>query len=382
MTYTELCGKFNFPMPDYAEAYFDDFINQYNRKTPVLTPEKAILVIEATNLPEDAKETLLKCVSAIEASDDAHLCASFLAYITVYKRVPWVNHIYSDDHFTVEGLKPQQVGWVLVATQLANTLVNKQPPKDLNQENLNSFNSYSYACLEQNGFWGILEWNWNMLCAGGCMFLFDILKYVPGEFTSEYPVITDGKSYITLAGKEFFVNGDGDLVTTKEKAAFTTSFYEDEEKYIGHIINNDGTIESKPTEFSKSIWKDYLRGGAPALEIHIPSKIEYTTEKMKSSHKMALEFFKTFYPDYEPKAIICYSWIYSPQLRKVLPEDSKILAVNNRLHLIPMVSGFDAECRFLRKGSSLQQNIAAECENGTEFHNGISYIPLDEIDSL
>lgn len=382
MTYTELCGKFNFQMPDYAKAYFEDFINEYDRKKPVLSEENAILVIEKTNLPEDAKETLLKCANAIESNDDAHICASFLAYITVYKRVPWVNHIYTDDHFTVEGLKPQQVGWVLVATQLANTLVNKQPPADLNQENLNAFNSYSYACLEQNGFWGILEWHWNMLCAGGCMFLFDILKYVPGEFMGEFPVITDGNQYISLAGKEFFVNSEGYMVSTKEKAAFTTSYYEDDEKYIGHIIKRDGTIESKPTEFSKSVWKDFLRGGSPALEIHIPSKIEYTTERMKGSHKMALDFYKEFYPDYTPKAIICYSWIYSPQLKKVLPEDSKILAVNNKLHLISMAGTFDGDCRFLRKGSSLQQRIAEECAKGTEFHHGISYIAIDEIDKL
>ncbi len=382
MTYTELCGKFNFPMPDYAKAYYEDFIAQYDRTTPVLPPEKAILVAEKTNLPDEAKDTLVKCAKAIEAFDDAHLCASFLAYITVYKRVPWVNHIYSDDLFTVEGLNPEQVGWVLVSVQLANTLVNKLPPEDLNQENINSFNSYSWACFEQKGYWGILEWNWNMLCAGGCMFLFDILKYVPGEFVGNYPVITDGNSYVSLAGGEFFVNGEGDLVESKEKSVFTTSFYEDDEKYVAHVVNRDGTIESKPTEFSKSVWKDYLRGGSPVLEIHIPQRVEYTPERMKYAHKLALDFYKDFYPAYNPKAVACYSWICSPQLKRVLPENSNILVVNGKHHILPLVSSFDGDCRFLRQGTSLQKRIAEECEKGIEFHNGASYIPIDEIDSL
>ncbi len=382
MTYTSLCGKFNFPMPDYAKAYYEDFIAQYDRSTPVLPTEKAILVAEKTRLPEDGKDTLVKCAKAIEAFDDAHLCASFLAYITVYKRVPWVNHIYSDDLFTVEGLHPEQVGWVLVATQLANTLVNKLPPEDLNEENINSFNSYSWACFEQKGYWGILEWHWNMLCAGGCMFLFDILKYVPGEFTGDFPVITDGNNYVSLAGGEFFVNNEGDLVEAKEKSVFTTSFYEDEEKYVAHIINRDGTIERNPSEFSKSVWKDFLRGGEHVLEIHIPQRVEYTPERMKYAHKLALDFYKDFYPMHKTKAIACYSWLYSPQLKKVLPENSNILAVNNKLHIIPMVGSFDGDCRFLRQGTSLQKRIAEECAKGTEFHYGISYIALDEIDRL
>jgi hypothetical protein len=214
------------------------------------------------------------------------------------------------------------------------------------------------------------------------MFLFDILKYVPGEFTSEYPVITDGKSYITLAGKEFFVNGDGDLVTTKEKAAFTTSFYEDEEKYIGHIINNDGTIESKATEFSKSIWKDYLRGGTHTIEIHIPSKIQYVPETIKDAYKQAVEFFKGFYPQHKPKAIAGFSWIFSPQLEKVLPETSNILAVNRSMHILPSTGSFGADCRFVRQGSSLQKRMAVECEKGTEFHYAVMYTAIDEIDTF
>ena len=382
MTYTELCGKFNFEMPEYAKAYYDDFIAQYDRAKPVLPQESARLIIEKTSLPKDALEALLACAAAIERYDDAHLCASFLAYITVHKRVPWINHIYTDNHFSVPDLHPEQVGWVLVSVQLANTLINKQPPEDLNQENLNAYRGYSTACFEQNGYWGVLEWHWTMLCAGGCMFLFDILKYAPCEFTGDYPVITDGSQYISRTGKEFFVNADGEAVSSAEKAAFTTSFYEDDEKYVAHIINRDGSIQRNPTEFKKSVWKDFLRGGTPTLEIHIPQRIEYTPERIKRAHKIALDFYKDFYPEFNPKAIVCFSWIYSPQLKKVLSPESNIMIVNNKLHLMPLGGTFDADCRFLRKGSSLQQRIADECAKGTEFFHGISYIPLDEIDTL
>ncbi len=382
MTYAELYEMFNFPLPEYARELYEGFVSQYDREVPVLSSEKVLLVAEKTHLPDDGRDALLRCAKVIDSSDDAHLCASFLAYVMVYKREPWQNYIYSENLFDVEGLENEQVWWVLVAVQLAHTLTCKQPPEDLNEENVGAFYGYSLACLEQKGYWGVVEWNWTMLSAGGCMFVFDILKYVPSEFTGDFPVITDGKRYISLVGNSFFVGKEGELVDCEEKSVFKTSFYEDDEKYVGHIIREDGYVESQPTEFLKNSWSDFLRGGSHTMEIHIPPHVEYTPERMKYAHRMALDFYKEYYPTHKPKAIVCYSWLYSPQLKKVLPEDSNILAVNSRLHLLPVLAAFDENCRFLRQGSSLQRRIADECAKGTEFHYGICYLPLDEIEKL
>lgn len=382
MTYTELCGKYNFTMPDYAADYYDGFIAEYNRSVPVLSAENAAFVADAVSLPADGKQALIECAEIINTDDDAHLCASFLACLTVYKRVPWVNYIYWDDLFTVEGLKPEQVGWVLVATQLANTLKNKKPPKELNEENIGAFRGYSQSCFNKNGYWGILEWHWNMLCAGGCMFMFGVLKFVPGEFTGDFPVITDGKRYVSLVGGEYFIGKEGELVDSEEKSVGKTSFHEDDEKYLAHVVSAKGVVESMPTEFSKAVWKDHLRGGTHTIEIHIPSKIEYTPSAIKEAYKTAVEFYKDFYPLHKPKAIAGYSWIFSPQLEKVLPETSNILAVNRSMHILPTTGSFGADCRFIREGSSLQKRMAAECEKGTEFHYAVMYTAIDEIDTF
>lgn len=382
MTYKELCEKFNFPMPEYARDYYDEFIADYDRSVPVLSVSDAAMVADATNLPRDGRDALIKCAEIINGDDSAHLCGSFLACLTVYKRVPWVNYIYQADLFTVEGLEPEQVGWVLVATMLANTLNNKKPPKDLNQENINAFRGYSQNCFNSKGYWGILEWHWNMLCAGGCMFLFGILKFVPGEFTGDFPVITDGKRYVSLAGGEFFVGKEGELVDREEKAVGKTGFYEDESRYIGNIISAEGVVNLNKTEFDKAVWKDFLRAGTHTLEIHIPSNIAYTPENIKAAFSEALEFYKDFYPEHKPKAFSCYSWILSPQLKKVLPEGSNILAVNSSMHILPVIASYGADIMFIREGSGLQKRIADECDKGTEFHYGIMYSPIDELETF
>jgi hypothetical protein len=382
MTYEKLCEKFNFEMPGYAAYYFDDFVKEYDRSKPLLSEEDAAMVCDVTGLPEEAKEALIKCAKAINENDDAHLCGSFLANLTVYKRKPWVNYIYRTDLFTVEGLYPEQVGWVIVAVMLANTLNNKKPPEDLNIENLNAFRGYSQSCFNSKGYWGILEWHWNMLCASGSMFLFGILKFVPSEFTDSFPVITNGKEYISLACGEFFIGKEGELVDSEEKSVGKTSFFEDDSKYIAHVVSQDGKTAFTATEFDKSVWHDFLRGGDHTIDIHIPSKVEYTPEKFKEAFKMALDFYKDYYPDHKTKAFACYSWILSAQLDKVMPKESNILKVNSKLHLLPQIGTFDENIMFIRQGSSLQQRIANERAKGTEFHFGIMYSPLDELENL
>ncbi len=382
MTYKELCAKFNFQMPDYAESYFDGFMAEYDRSKPVLSKEEAIIVADATELPDDGKESLITCAQILNENDEAHLCGSFLAYITVYKRLPWENYIYYNDLFSVDGLMTEQVGWVLVATMLANTLINKKPPVDLNQENINSFRSYSQSCFNKNGYWGILEWRWNMLCAGGCMFVFGILKFVPNYFTSLFYVITDGKQYVSLTNNGYFIGKDNELLAHEEGSIAKTYFYEDDSKYVANVISKDGKVDANVTEFDKSVWHDFLRPGSPTLAVHIPSNVAYTPENARLSYIEAVKFFKDFYPEHDTKAIDCHSWILSPQLHKVLPESSNILAVMNSGYLLPDFGSFTEDIMFIRKGTSMYTRIAEERSKGTVFHIGFMYVPLDEVDTF
>ncbi len=382
MKYAELTKLFNFEMPAYAAEYYDAFIKNYDRAKPIVAPDEINAVAEATKLPEDGKAALEECARIMNESDKGHICGSFMAHLCVKSRAPWLNYIYTDDLFDVPGLEKEQVGWVIVAAQLANTIINKKPPEDKNLENLNAFRGYSQNCKNKNGYWGILEWHWNMLCAGGCMFMFGILKFVPGAFGGDFPVLTDGKKYLSLVGGEYFFNSEGALVDKEEKSCGKTEFYEDGEKVIANAVSAHGKVSPSAREYKKSEWRDFLRKGSPTLEIHIPSGIEYTPEKIKEACKLALDFFKDFYPDHRPRAIAGYSWIFAPELARVMAPESNILRVNRAMHILPTTESYGADCRFLRQGSSLQQRIAAEYERGTEFHYSVMYIPVDEVETF
>lgn len=382
MTYEELTALYGFEMPDYARDYYDSFIGAYDRSAPVLSREDADLVCSACSLPDEARSELIRSASAVDSDDGAHIAGSFLVHLCVYARLPWQNRIYSENLFTVPGLYPEQANWVIVARALAHTLRDKKPPEDLNAENTGSFRGYTKSCYNSRGYWGILEWNWNMLGAGGCMFMFGALKFVPDEFGGDFPVITDGSSFVGLVGGEYAVNAEGGLVSDGEPSVGRTVFTEDDEKYYGCPVTRDGKVSLTPVAYPKSVWHDFLREGTPVLSIHIPSKISYTPDVIRESCLKAIDFYRGFYPEFKPAAICGYSWIFAPQLARVLPTDSNILSVNRNLHILPTTASYGPDCRFIRQGSSLQQRVAAAVAEGTRFRYSLMFVPLDELDSL
>ena len=61
------------------------------------------------------------------------------------------------------------------------------------------------------------------------------------------------------------------------------------------------------------------------ISIHIPSDAIISRENCLKSHKMSKEFFKKFYTEYENVPNKCTSWLLSPDLKNLLPADSRIL---------------------------------------------------------
>lgn len=61
------------------------------------------------------------------------------------------------------------------------------------------------------------------------------------------------------------------------------------------------------------------------ISMHIPSDAVISRENCLESYKMSKEFFKRFYPDFENVPNKCSSWLLSPELKELLPENSRIL---------------------------------------------------------
>ncbi len=203
-----------------------------------------------------------------------------------------------------------------------------------NQENLDAFKGYSMSCFNEKGYYGIDNFHWVMQCVAGCMFMFGSLKFCPSYFTDDFPVLKRNNEYVTLIKGGFGIDKYHKLTRNENEIIAKTYFYEDENKIIANRISKDGNVSFEAEEFDKKEYENFLRGDYHTIDIHIPSNIKYTKEVMFDSYKKALDFYSKYYPEHKIKAIVSYSWLYSPELIEIFDENSNIIKVqkNNILY--------------------------------------------------
>ena len=370
-------GYYPFDIPAYFEPLAATF--EPDASLPLVSDAEMDAVEQATGMDKACFAFLRELNAALLADPARNLAARFLRYVLFEARKPWENHLYVPVMFEVPGYEAGSVHLLFVTAALGYTLTVRKPPADLNAENVGAYRGYTTNFTTSNGYWGIGELHWNLLCAGGCMFLFNTLKFQPATFTGDFLAITDGKEYRTLCVHAFGADKDGTLTSDESRIAFrTAALAETDDAFIAHEVFPNGTVDEKTTKFDKNTWKVALCASDAVLGIHIPSKSEYTPEQHCASILQALEFYRAFYPDMEFKAITCWSWLYSAQNKHLFPADSRILEIQRCVHLCPTVAAMDENLSFIRKGSSLQQRMADFRAAGNEYRAGYMYSPVSE----
>ncbi len=120
------------------------------------------------------------------------------------------------------------------------------------------------------------------------------------------------------------------------------------------------------------------------ISIHIPSDADMTSSSLRKSYLEARKFFEKYYPEYAKVDMICGSWLLAPALKKILPDDSKIIQFQRSFELTDQEDdspGFldwvygrrDIPFENLPEETSLQRNLKKYLLNGgkVEWSNGI-----------
>ncbi|MBR7164668.1 MAG: hypothetical protein IKD18_00170 [Clostridia bacterium] len=108
-----------------------------------------------------------------------------------------------------------------------------------------------------------------------------------------------------------------------EEGSFSASFEETASAYVGHPVKGF-RIQKKKEAFSKEEWELFVSETDEILNVHIPRGTDLSPEKVRLAYRGALEIVKEKYPDYQPKAFLCSSWLMDPTLHHILGKDSKI----------------------------------------------------------
>ena len=86
-----------------------------------------------------------------------------------------------------------------------------------------------------------------------------------------------------------------------------------------------GTLWYEMCPFSWEPGCEEIPEGTPILSVHIPSDSVLTRENILHSYRSAHAFFTAHFPDYRYAAACTFTWLLSPTLQTLLPEDSRIL---------------------------------------------------------
>ena len=68
-----------------------------------------------------------------------------------------------------------------------------------------------------------------------------------------------------------------------------------------------------------------IKKGENIVSIHIPSDGKINSCECEKSYSLAKDFIEKYYPNFDYKVFYCESWLMSPNLKYVLPENSNIL---------------------------------------------------------
>ena len=169
--------------------------------------------------------------------------------------------------------------------------------------------------------------------------------------------------------------------------ALRTVFEESAESVRCNLVDPDGAIAPETAELDLREWECALRKGDPVLETHIPSGGGLRPELVDDSFARSFAFFDRHFPGHGAKALVCSSWILSPQLRECLPPDSNILAFQKKFRRLPVAphNGSEGGLWFLflqrppydpaalPRDTSMRRAVAEWLERGGEFLGGAGF---------
>lgn len=119
-------------------------------------------------------------------------------------------------------------------------------------------------------------------------------------------------------------------------ADFMTEFTETAEYWEGYTADNDTvTVKKEKIKLLKRDWTLFYKPGDDVVSVHIPRLGSFEPEVIEGAMTKGKEFLKKNFPDFNPTAYFCESWLLAPELSAFLKPDSNILHFNKRFYKYP-----------------------------------------------
>ncbi len=224
----------------------------------------------------------------------------------------------------------------------------------------------TYADRTQ-GLPGFAEIAWLREHVSGRIFQIGRLQFQPGSWSGEFTCLRNRHD-----GSFALVAPEGDAVTVvgsyascqgaPQDGAVPLVYREDAEGFFGHRVGPDGLLARAPELLPAADWEKFLDKGDPVINIHIPEGPGFTAETCRAAIEAAPGFFRTYFPDWplaRAKALVCVTWLLSPDFARLLKPTSNILGFQSLFRLFPvrrMGDGQFYERVFLPYGRAIRRD--------------------------
>ncbi len=194
---------------------------------------------------------------------------------------------------------------------------------------------------------------WTMLICEDSLLKIGRFNFQPRAFKEPFCALANEAGEVVLLADGVDVHTSGMVLgsagCTDRKGAFRAEVQEDEAGIWGFAVGKNQRIETNASYFRKSEWQISLRKGDPVLAVHIPrvSSLPLTEEVCEQSYAQAKEIFAQHYPEFDPKAFSCESWMMNRELTSILGENSNISRFQRAFVPFPVESAANAIFSFI-----------------------------------
>lgn len=132
-----------------------------------------------------------------------------------------------------------------------------------------------------------------------------------------------------------------------EEGSYYADMTETDTYWEGYPVMDEGRASNDKIRLNKDEWIPVLKNGDPVISVHIPAGESIKPEICENAFIEADAGIRKWYPEFDFKAYVCFSWMMDPQLSKLLTHDSNITAFQMKFIRFPTVSSGHAVFKFV-----------------------------------
>ncbi|WP_409345612.1 acyltransferase domain-containing protein [Paenibacillus sp. MBLB4367] len=222
--------------------------------------------------------------------------------------------------------------------------ISRGIPQYILKDTMSDLGIWMHHHKQLHGAWGLSELGWLVHHFSGSIYKLGRLQFMPKTYNVKAKAFrnrTNGRILaLTDAGVTFRSDGqvNGTNGIYEKEGAWVSHYRNDGHLIYGNRISPEGCAVRESVVLDGREWELVLQEGDPVLDVHIPAAGKMSHDLCRESYRQAVSFAAEFIPGAPIKAIMCSSWLLSPQLGRILPPSSNIVTFMKDYFLTPVLS--------------------------------------------